>query len=201
LPSPYKRAIDTIKDFAERTGLKINIADDFRERKVDSVWIEDFNKFSEMQWGNFEYKLSDGENLNQVQKRNAAALQQILKENMDENIVIGTHGTALSTIINYYDKNFDYKEFQRISPTILLDAATIKNNPKQIKENIKDKNPNLIFMLNPLNYLQKLLEAAYFDNLSISIIVSLSPVVINLATQILSYETYNLQPVLLPSLL
>ena len=91
MPSPYKRAIDTIKDFAERTGLKINIADDFRERKVDSVWIEDFNKFSEMQWGNFEYKLSDGENLNQVQKRNAAALQQILKENMDENIVIGTH--------------------------------------------------------------------------------------------------------------
>ncbi|MDV3426889.1 MAG: histidine phosphatase family protein [Bacillota bacterium] len=112
--SPYKRAVDTIKDFTDRTGLKINIVEDFRERKIDSEWIEDFDKFSEKQWGDFQYKLSDGESLYQVQKRNIAALQRILKENLGENIVIGTHGTALSTIINYYDKNFDYKEFQRI---------------------------------------------------------------------------------------
>lgn len=112
--SPYKRAIDTIKDFAERSGLKINIVDDLRERKVDSIWIEDFNKFSEKQWGNFDYKLSDGENLNQVQKRNITALQHILKDNDNENIVIGSHGTALSTVISYFNKNFDYKEFQRI---------------------------------------------------------------------------------------
>lgn len=112
--SPYRRAIDTIKDFAGRAGLEINIVDDFRERKIDSEWIEDFDKFSKKQWGDFEYKLSDGENLMEVQKRNIAVLKQILKKNMGENIVIGTHGTALSTIINYYDKNFDYKEFQRI---------------------------------------------------------------------------------------
>ena len=42
--SPYKRAIDTIKDFAERLDLKISIIDDFRERKIDNVWIEDFDK-------------------------------------------------------------------------------------------------------------------------------------------------------------
>lgn len=112
--SPYRRAIDTIKDFAERAGLEINIVDDFRERKIDSVWIEDFDEFSKKQWGNFEYKLSDGENLMEVQNRNIAALKQILKDNIDGSIVIGTHGTALSTIINYYDKKFDYKEFQRI---------------------------------------------------------------------------------------
>ena len=112
--SPYRRAIDTIKDFAERAGLEITIVDDFRERKIDSVWIEDFDEFSKKQWGNFKYKLSDGENLMEVQNRNIAALQQILKNNIDGSIVIGTHGTALSTIINYYDKKFDYKEFQRI---------------------------------------------------------------------------------------
>lgn len=112
--SPYKRAVDTIKDFTDRTSLKISIVEDFRERKIDSEWIENFDEFSEKQWRDFEYKLSDGENLKEVHKRNIAALQQILKENMDDNIVIGTHGTALSTIINYYDKNFDYKEFKRI---------------------------------------------------------------------------------------
>lgn len=41
--SPYKRSFDTIKDFAESVNLNINIIDDFRERKIDNVWIEDFN--------------------------------------------------------------------------------------------------------------------------------------------------------------
>lgn len=112
--SPYKRAIDTINDFAKISDLEINIIDDFRERKVDNIWIEDFDKFSKEQWNNFDYKLSDGENLNEVQKRNITALQEILRENTNENIVIGTHGTALSTIINYFDNNFNYNEFERI---------------------------------------------------------------------------------------
>lgn len=112
--SPYKRTIDTIKDFAECADLKINIIDDFRERKIDNVWIEDFNKFVKEQWNNFDYKLTCGESLNEVQNRNITALKHILKESVNQNIVIGTHGTALSTIINYFDKKFDYTEFERI---------------------------------------------------------------------------------------
>ena len=42
LSSPYKRAIDTIRDFTDSFGLHIDIMDEFRERKVDSEWIEDF---------------------------------------------------------------------------------------------------------------------------------------------------------------
>ncbi len=112
--SPYKRAVDTIKDFALKSNLDVNIIDDFRERKIDDGWIEDFNSFAKEQWNNFEYKLPRGESLNEVQKRNIAALHEILKENLYRNIVIGTHGTALSTIINYYDKNYGYSDFERI---------------------------------------------------------------------------------------
>lgn len=112
--SPYKRAVDTIKDFAERSHLHIHIVEDFRERKVDGSWIEDFNAFAKKQWTNFDYKLPDGESLNEVQRRNIEALHKILRENENKNIVIGTHGTALSTIINYYDKSFDYSQFERI---------------------------------------------------------------------------------------
>lgn len=114
--SPYKRAYDTVKDFAERVNLHINIIEDLRERKIDDIWIEDFDAFAREQWNNFDYKLERGESLNEVQKRNIAALSEILVENPNENIVIGTHGAALSTIINYYDKNFDYSDFERIKP-------------------------------------------------------------------------------------
>lgn len=112
--SPYKRAIDTIKELAQNLNIKIEVVDDFRERKISNIWIEDFNKFSKSQWENFEYKLNDGESLNEVQSRNIKELHKILNENSNQNIVIGTHGTALSTIINYYDKTFDYLSFTKI---------------------------------------------------------------------------------------
>ncbi len=114
LSSPFKRAVDTVAHFADSKGLNIEIVDDFRERKVDNAWIEDFTSFSKAQWADFNYKLSDGESLNEVQIRNISALNCVLEKYKGKNIVIGSHGTALSTIINYYDKSFGYEDFERI---------------------------------------------------------------------------------------
>ncbi len=114
LSSPYKRAYDTILDFTVKNNLEILCIDDFRERKIDSVWIEDYEAFSKNQWDDFLYRYSDGECLKEVQERNIRALHKVLLEYRGKNIVIGSHGTALSTIINYYDKSFGYNEFQKI---------------------------------------------------------------------------------------
>lgn len=114
LSSPYKRAIDTIKDFTDTVGLKIEVVDGFRERKVDSGWIEDFDTFSRHQWEDFAYRLSDGECLHAVQQRNIDALNLVLEKYRGKNIIVGSHGTALSTIINFFDKTFAYAEFNRI---------------------------------------------------------------------------------------
>lgn len=78
--SPYKRAVDTISDFAIKSGLEIKTVDDFRERKSDSDWLRDtdFWPFIERQWADFNYSLSDGECLAEVQERNIAALNDVL---------------------------------------------------------------------------------------------------------------------------
>jgi len=114
LSSPFKRAVDTVREFAECNGLDIGIINDFRERKVDSVWIEDFTAFCKAQWTDFDYKLSNGECLEEVQERNIAALKDVLMKYKGKNIVVGSHGTALGTIMNYYDKSFGYSEFEKI---------------------------------------------------------------------------------------
>ena len=114
LSSPYKRSVDTVKEFADKHGLSIDLVEDFRERKIDSVWIEDFNAFATQQWTDFTYKLSDGESLQEVQDRNIGALRQALARYRGQNIVIGSHGTALSTVINYFDSSFGYSDFQKI---------------------------------------------------------------------------------------
>lgn len=114
LSSPYKRAIDTVKHFADINNHKIGIIDDFRERKIDSVWIGDFNAFCKNQWSDFTYKLYDGETLFEVQVRNIRALNYVLEKYRNRKVVVGSHGTALSTIINYFDSNFGYDSFLKI---------------------------------------------------------------------------------------
>ena len=102
ISSPYIRCIDTIKPFCDSAGLKIETVFDLRERGIGTErWLDDFDGFAKNQWADFDYRLNDeGECLNQVQSRNIAALSDILKRYTDKTIVIGTHGTALSTIIN-----------------------------------------------------------------------------------------------------
>lgn len=112
--SPYRRAIDTISDFAARSGLEIEVVEDFRERKIEDGWIDDFTGFCKAQWADFSYKLTNGESLGEVQRRNIAALQNALNQYEGKTIVVGSHGTALSTIIHYYDPTFGYEEFEKI---------------------------------------------------------------------------------------
>ena len=84
--SPFKRAVDTVKDFADKNGMIVEIVEDFRERKVDSGWIEDFTSFSKKQWSDFSFKLSDGECLKEVQDRNISALNNVLEQYSGKNI-------------------------------------------------------------------------------------------------------------------
>lgn len=114
LSNPFRRAVDTVRDLADHCGLPVITVADLRERQVDSGWIRDFNTFSRRQWADFHYKLPGGESLEGVQRRNIAALEQILCQHRDKTIVIGSHGTALSTIIHYYQPDFGFEDFQRI---------------------------------------------------------------------------------------
>ena len=118
LSSPYRRAVDTVTPLAQMLELTIETEEDFRERKVGSGWIEDFDGFARQQWSNFDYKLSDGESLDEAQGRNLRALNRVLERFAGKTVVIGSHGTALSTIIHHFRPEFGYESFQRIRPVM-----------------------------------------------------------------------------------
>ncbi len=110
--SPYKRSIDTIADTAALFDKQIIIDERLREREkgLDGNNHGMFQK----RWADHNYHEDGGESIDMVQKRNIEALKEIISSNMNRNIVIGTHGTALSTILNFYDKSFSCDEFLRI---------------------------------------------------------------------------------------
>jgi 2,3-bisphosphoglycerate-dependent phosphoglycerate mutase len=82
----------------------------FRERQVgtwDDGWLE-------RRWADFSCAEEGGESLASVQKRNIEALHEVLEKYAGKTVVIGTHGTALSTILNYYDSSFGLEDFLKI---------------------------------------------------------------------------------------
>ncbi|MGK0575964.1 histidine phosphatase family protein [Macrococcus capreoli] len=108
--SPFKRAIDTVQPIADYKEMDVEIIDDFYERTVGD-WIDNFSEFAERQWKDFDYKLEDGESLNEVKKRILPAFESIV-EKCDGNIIICGHGTSFSVLFNHLtDGAFGYEEF------------------------------------------------------------------------------------------
>ena len=110
--SPYKRSMDTIAESALVFGKEIITDERFREREKGPDG--NVHGMFQKRWADHDYHEEGGESLAMVQKRNIEALQEILAAHPEGEIVLGTHGTALSTILNYYDKGFGCDDFLRI---------------------------------------------------------------------------------------
>lgn len=110
--SPYKRSMDTIGASAKFFGKEIFTDERFREREKGPDG--NVHGMFQKRWADHDYHEEGGESLAMVQKRNIEALHEILASNPGKEIVLGTHGTALSTILNYYDESFGCDDFLRI---------------------------------------------------------------------------------------
>ncbi len=109
LSSPYHRAVHTVEGISRDKNLEIELIDDFRERTVADHYLDDdeFSKLVKDQWDDFDHSLEGGESFNQVQERGIKALKDVIKQDVGEDIIIGTHGTWLAVIINYFDDKYD----------------------------------------------------------------------------------------------
>lgn len=114
ISSPYTRTIQTVSDLSEKLGLEIETDEDFRERNAGQWHGENFIEFIRSQWEDFSYHILDGECLADVQKRNISALHRWIEKYNGETVAIATHGTALSTMINFYYPEFAFESFMRI---------------------------------------------------------------------------------------
>lgn len=110
--SPYLRSLETIRSTADYYGKEIITLDGLRER--EHTFGSNTKEMLKKRWENLDFHEAGGESIQMVQDRNMLALHSILKENEGCTIVIGTHGTALSSILRYYDESFGFDDFIRI---------------------------------------------------------------------------------------
>lgn len=112
ISSPYIRSMSTICECVENHGLELSTDERFRERQrgFKGNVLTTLRK----RWEDLEYHEEGGESIGIVQRRNMEALQEVLINHPGETILLGTHATALSSILNYYDPTYDYDSFLRI---------------------------------------------------------------------------------------
>ena len=103
--SNYVRAIGTAKYF---TSDKINIDERFGERKFGiNNWDELPTDFGERQFNDFNYKIGNGESINEVIKREEEALDEIINNYKQKKILVVGHSTALAALFSKWCK-IDY---------------------------------------------------------------------------------------------
>lgn len=98
ISSNYVRAISTAKYF---TKDKVLVDKNFNERKfgVDN-WKEKTLDFEKKQWSDFNYKLKNGESLNEVIDRQYNSLINILNTYTNKKILIVGHSTAFAALFS-----------------------------------------------------------------------------------------------------
>lgn len=111
--SNYVRAKETAKYF---TTDKINIDERFGERKFGiNNWDELPNDFEEKQFNDFNYKIGNGESINEVIKREEEALNDILNNYKGKKILIIGHSTTLAALFSKwckigYNESYTYND-------------------------------------------------------------------------------------------
>lgn len=122
--SPYRRVMETVLPTAQSLKLAVNEEIDLRERSIGR-WVEDFYGFAERQWQDFDYKLENGESLNEVQVRIVQAYQRIIENNEVQTLLICGHGTAMSLLFNHLTQGqFGYKDFLQMKMPSIYEYDT-----------------------------------------------------------------------------
>lgn len=111
--SPYLRAWQTVSDLASLKGLDVQPEESFRERK-NCGYTPNFIDHIQWLWDDFNHCKAGEESMRQVQERCVLGLERLLVLHPSQTLVIGTHGTALSMVIQHYEPQFSVKDFWRI---------------------------------------------------------------------------------------
>ena len=113
--SNYVRAIGTAKYFSSD---KINIDERFGERKFGiNSWDELPSDFGERQFNDLNYKIGNGESINDVIRREEEALDDILNNYKEKKVLIVGHSTAIASLLSKwciinYDGPYKYNDIE-----------------------------------------------------------------------------------------
>jgi 2,3-bisphosphoglycerate-dependent phosphoglycerate mutase len=101
--SPFIRAVDTLRPYAEATGLPIAIDEDLRERKLSGDWLPDVKAAEDVIQRSFAepaFALPGGESELVCTARFEAAVGRAVASHPGATVAIAAHGGVLSHLLS-----------------------------------------------------------------------------------------------------
>jgi 2,3-bisphosphoglycerate-dependent phosphoglycerate mutase len=99
--SPFLRAVETLRPYAEASGLHIGIDEDLRERALGG-WMEkiaDVEDAVRRMHADLDFKLEGGESGHDCVTRFEAALARVVAANSGRRVAVGSHGGVLGHLL------------------------------------------------------------------------------------------------------
>lgn len=122
ISSPFKRAVDTIKPYAELTHTEIKTDERLAERilstQTDPDW--DWRFHLERTYKEEHLTFPGGESTFEAKQRVRSLIKE-LKEAGHRSVLLVTHGNLMSLLINLYDPSFGFKEWELLrNPDVFM---------------------------------------------------------------------------------
>ncbi|WP_347860519.1 histidine phosphatase family protein [Salimicrobium sp. PL1-032A] len=116
--SPFLRAIETIKPFAEHHGLSIHRDERLEERILSETPLNDWEAILEDSFEDREMKVGAGESSREAKERVSSFLDEL--EGYSYPLIV-THGNLLAFILEYFGKTVSFQEWKNFSyPDVFL---------------------------------------------------------------------------------
>lgn len=121
ISSPYLRAVESIKPFADTKDLQINLDPQLHERVLSIEPLEDWLHELEHSFQNPNYRLPGAESSNDAIQRVNHILDHIFINDDAANVVLVTHGNLLTLLLSQYDSSFNFDKWKELqNPDIFL---------------------------------------------------------------------------------
>lgn len=128
ISSPYLRAIESIKPFAERNNLDVNVDDRLKERIISEEPVDDWMEVLEQSFSDPDFKLPGGESSNDAITRVESLIATTQKDNNVSNVILVSHGNLIALLLTKYKSDFGFNGWKNLhNPDVfLIDFASEK---------------------------------------------------------------------------
>lgn len=119
--SPYLRAIESIKPYAEKNKLNIDVDDRLKERILSEDPIDDWLEVLEQSFDDPDFCLPGGESGNDAVKRVEMVLENVLADSNVSNVVVVSHGNIIALLLSRYQPEFGFEGWKKLrNPDVFL---------------------------------------------------------------------------------
>ncbi|MBX0356294.1 histidine phosphatase family protein [Halobacillus sp. Nhm2S1] len=120
ISSPYLRAIETIKPFARKNNVTIEMDDRLEERVLSREPLDDWEEVLHDTFVDPELKFTGGESSTEAKKRVLSLIDELENEDCG-NVLLVTHGNLLALLLQKYNREIGFYEWKRLSrPDVFL---------------------------------------------------------------------------------